>query len=68
MQYLLEINNEKDKFVMEVLRHFRFVKTKPLTRANVQFINELKESIEQVKQAKRGKTKLKNAKAMLNDL
>lgn len=68
MQYLLEIDNEKDKFVMEVLRHFRFVKTKPLTRANVQFINELQESIDQVKKAKKGKTKLKNAKAMLNDI
>ncbi len=68
MQYLLEINNEKDKFVIEVLRHFRFVKTKPLTKANVQFINELQQSIKQVKQAKKGKTKLKNAKDLLNDI
>jgi hypothetical protein len=68
MQYLLEVDDNKDKFLLEILKHFRFVKTRPLTKANVQFVNELQQSIEQVKLAKKGKVKLQTAKDLLNEL
>ena len=68
MQYLLEVDDNKDKFLLEILKHFRFVKTRPLTKANVQFVNELQQSVEQVKLAKRGKVKLQNAKDLMNEL
>lgn len=68
MQYLLEVDDNKDKFLMEILKHFRFVKTRPLSKANVQFVTELQQSIEQVKQAKKGKVKLQKAKDILNEL
>lgn len=68
MQYLLEVDDNKDKFLMEILKHFRFVKTRPLSKANVQFINELQQSVEQVKLAKKGKMKLQTAKDILNEL
>ncbi len=68
MQYLLEVDDKEDKFLMEVLRHFRFVKTRPLTKANIQFIDELKQSVDQVKLAKKGKVKLQKAKDLLNEL
>ncbi|MBA2563542.1 MAG: hypothetical protein H0V14_11650 [Chitinophagaceae bacterium] len=68
MQYLLEVDDNKDKFLLEILKHFRFVKTLPLSKANVQFINELQQSIEQVKLAKKGKLKLQKAKDLLNEL
>ena len=68
MQYLLEVDDNKDKFLMEILKHFRFVKTRPLSKANVQFINELQQSIGQVRLAKKGKMKLQTAKDILNEL
>lgn len=68
MQYLLEIDDNKDKFVMEVLKHFRFVKTKPLSKENINFIKELQHSVEEVNNAKKGKIKLQTAKDLLNEL
>lgn len=68
MQYLLEVDDNKDRFLLEVLKHFRFVKTRPLTKANMQFVKELQQSIEEVKKAKQGKIKLQKAKDMLNEL
>jgi hypothetical protein len=68
MQYLLEVDDNKDKFLLEMLKHFRFVKTRPLSKANVQFIKELQESVAQVNLAKKGKLKLQKAKDLLNEL
>jgi hypothetical protein len=68
MQYLLEVDDNKDKFLLEMLKHFRFVKTRPLSKANVQFIKELQESVVQVNLAKKGKLKLQKAKDLLNEL
>ena len=68
MQYLLEVDNNKDKFFLDVLKHFRFVKARPLSKANAQFINELQQSIEQVQLAKKGKVRLRKAKDLLDEL
>ena len=68
MQYLLEVHDNKDKFLLDLLKHFRFVKTHPLSKANVQFIDELQQSIEQVQLAKKAKVKLQKAKDLLDEL
>jgi hypothetical protein len=68
MQYLLEVDDKKDKFLQEILSHFRFVKTSPLSKANVLFVKELQESVARVKLAKKGKVKLQTAKDLLNEL
>jgi hypothetical protein len=68
MQYLIEVKDNKDKFILEVLKHFSFVKTKPLTKANLQFVKELQQSVEEVNKAKKGKAKLQNAKDLVNAL
>ena len=68
MQYLLEVDDNKDKFLLEILKHFRFVKTRPLTKTNLQFVKELQQSVQEVNQAKRGKIKLQKAKDLLNEL
>jgi hypothetical protein len=39
-----------------------------LSKTNVQFVNELKRSVEEVKLAKKGKIKLQKAKDILNEL
>jgi hypothetical protein len=68
MQYLLEVDDNKDKFLLEILKHFRFVKTRPLTKTNLQFVKELQQSVEEVNKAKGGKIKLQKAKDLLNEL
>lgn len=68
MQYLLEVEDKKDKFILEMLKNFRYVKTRPLTKKNLLFLAELQQSAEQVKLAKKGKLKLQKAKDLLNEL
>jgi hypothetical protein len=68
MKVLLDINDNKADFVLEVLQQFRFVKAKTISPAKAQFLQELSESVEEVRQAKRGKIKLQSAKDFLNEL
>jgi len=68
MKLLLDIQDDKAPFVQEVLRNFKFVKTKPLTEANHLFLSELKEAIEDVKLYKAGKINGRPAEELLNEL
>ncbi len=68
MQCILEVKDNEDKFLLEMLKHFRFVKTRLLSKENVRFITELQESVEQVKKAKKGTLKLQKAKDLINEL
>ncbi len=68
MKVLLDINDNKADFVLEVLHQFRFVKAKTISPAKAKFLEELSGAIEEVKQAKRGKVKLQSAKDFLDDL
>jgi hypothetical protein len=68
MKVLLDIRDNKALFVMELLKNLSFVKTNVLTPAKAQILEELKESIEEVKLAEGGKIKLKSADEFLNEL
>jgi len=68
MQYLVEVDDKRAKFFQEMLQYLRFAKARPLTKANVQFINELHQSIDEVKLAKKGKIKLIKAQELLDEL
>ena len=52
----------------EVLKNFKYVKTKQLTDANSLFLTELKESVEEVNLYKEGKLKGRPAEELLNEL
>jgi hypothetical protein len=68
MKVLLDINDNKAEFVLEVLHQFNFVKAKTISPAKAKFLEELSGAVEEVKQAKRGKVKLQSAKDFLNGL
>ena len=68
MKVLLDINDNKADFMLEVLQQFRFVKAKTITAAKAQFLEELSGAVEEVKLAKKGKIKLQSAKDLLNEL
>ncbi len=68
MQLLLEVKDSKAEFILELLKNFSFVKAKPLTTANTQFLEELKSSVEEVNLPQEGKIKLQSAKLFLKEL
>jgi len=68
MKLLLDIKDSKAEFMIELLKNFPFVKAKPLTPSKAELIEEIKESVEEVKAAKQGKVKLKTLDQLLNEL
>ena len=68
MKVLLDIKDEKAAFVMELLHNFPFVKAKPLTDNKAEFINDLRDAVEEVKLIKSGQMKGRPAKELLGAL
>lgn len=68
MKILLDIKDNKASFIIELLKNFSFVKTKELTPTKAQFLEELKEAVEEMKLIKEGKKKARNAEDFLNEL
>lgn len=68
MKVLLDIQDDKASFILEVLKNFQYVKAKPLTEANSQFLYELKEAINDVNLIKAGKLKGRPVEELLNEL
>jgi polyhydroxyalkanoate synthesis regulator phasin len=68
MKVLLDIKDSKAGFVMELLKNLPFVKTKPLTPSKAQFLEEVKEAVDNMTLVKRGKLKARPAKELLDEL
>lgn len=68
MKVLLDIKDNKVAFIMELLKNFKFVKTKPLTPYKAEVLEGIKEAVEEMKQIKKGKLKGIPARDVLNEL
>jgi hypothetical protein len=68
MKVLLDIKDNKAKFVLELLGNFTYVKARTITPEKAQMIEELKEAVQELKLVKSGKKKAKNAEDFLNEL
>ena len=68
MKLLLDIEDNKAEFVMELLHNLSFVKTEKISTSKAQFLRELKGAMKEVALAKKGKAKLKSAEELLNEL
>lgn len=68
MKVLLDIKDNKAEFVMELLESLSFVKAEPISASKARFLHEFKQSVDEVTLAKEGKTKLKTAKQLLDEL
>jgi hypothetical protein len=69
MKVLVDIQDKKASFGMEVLKSLSFVKkAQPLSKDAVQLWSDLKEAAEQVRLHRQGKIKLKTAQELLNEL
>ena len=67
MKVLLDIKDNKATFMMELLRSFSFVKTKPLSTYKAQVLGDIKEAVEELKLVQAGKKKARDAKDFLDE-
>jgi hypothetical protein len=68
MNILLEVNDTKAAFVMELLNNFSFVKAKPLSPAKALLMDEIREAVEYMKMVDKGERKTQSLKDLLNEL
>jgi hypothetical protein len=68
MNILLEVNDAKAAFVMELLNNFSFVKAKPLSPAKALLMDEIREAVEYMKMVDKGERKTQSLKDLLNEL
>ncbi len=69
MKILLEVNDSKVAFLLEILKNFKFVKkATPLTDAKAELMQEIRDAIEELKLVKAGKKEARNAEEFLHEL
>ncbi|MDQ2719777.1 MAG: hypothetical protein M3Z26_08475 [Bacteroidota bacterium] len=68
MKVLLEINDNKARFVLELLKNFSFVRTKTLTPYKAQILEDIKEAVDEMNLIKAGKLKARNAEELFTEL
>jgi hypothetical protein len=68
MKVLVEVNDNKGEFILELLNNFPFVKAKSISPAKAQLLEELKEAVENLNLIKQGKIKARPANELLNEL
>lgn len=66
MRIEIDVRDDKADFVLELLRNLKFVKVKETEKERI--LSGLRESIQEVKDAKAGKVKLLTAKELLDGL
>lgn len=68
MKVLLDIKDSKAPYLMEILKNLSFVKTRTLTSPKAQFLEELREAIDEVNLIKAGKLKGRPARKLIDEL
>ena len=68
MKLLVDVNDNKGDFILELLNNFPFAKAKPMSPAKSQLLEEMKEAVENLNLVKQGKIKAKLAKDLLDEL
>ena len=68
MRVLLDIKDNKAIHLMEVLKSLPYVKTKTISNEKAILIEEIKEAVDNLALAKKGKIKLKSARDLYNEL
>ncbi|MDO8951393.1 MAG: hypothetical protein Q7U86_02150 [Draconibacterium sp.] len=68
MKVLVDVNDNKGDFILELLNNFSFAKAKPISPAKARLLEELKEAVDNLNLVKQGKLKVRSAKDLLNEL
>ena len=68
MKIILEVPDNKASSLLEVLKSISYIKVKPLTEQKALLMEEIRESVEEMKLIKSGDKKARNAEDFLNEL
>lgn len=68
MKVLLDINDDKAAFFLELLKEISFVKATPLDDTKMRILTEWEEAMVELKHIKSGKKRGRPAQALLNEL
>jgi hypothetical protein len=65
---VVEIPDSKINFFMELINNLGFKKVEKLSSKQIEFVDDLRDSLNEVEQHRQGKIKLQSAKDFLNEL
>ncbi len=68
MKIILDIQDKKASFFLELLKNFKYVKAKPLTPSYALVLEDLQEAVENMKLVAEGKLKPRPVEDLLNEL
>ena len=68
MKVLLDIKDNKAMHLLEVLKGLSYVKTKTISNEKALLMEEIKEAVDNLALARKGKLKLKSARDLYNAL
>lgn len=69
MKLLLEINDNKATFFMEVIKHFSFIKkATPISDVKATLMQDIKEAVDELNLVKSGELKARNAEEVIDEL
>ena len=68
MKVLVDVNDNKGDFILELLNNFSFAKAKAISPAKAQLLEEIKEAVENLNLVKEGKIKMRSAKELLDEI
>jgi hypothetical protein len=68
MKVLLDIKDNKAMHLLEVLKGLSYVKTKMISDEKALLMEEIKEAVDNLALARKGKLKLKSARDLYNEL
>ncbi len=69
MKVLLEVNDNKVDFFLEIIKNFSFVKeVKTISDAKADLIQDIKDAVEELKLVRDGKLIARNAEDLINEL
>ncbi|QMU66248.1 MAG: hypothetical protein GKR88_19530 [Flavobacteriaceae bacterium] len=69
MKILLEIQDSKASFFMEVLKNFSFVKkATQISNAKANVMQDIKDAVEELKLVREGKLEARNAEDLIHEL
>ncbi|HRN41959.1 MAG: hypothetical protein KF732_11410 [Flavobacteriales bacterium] len=69
MKIILDIKDNKVAFFLEMLKNFTFIKqVTPISNSKANFINEIKDALNELELVKEGKLDAKSADDLINEL
>ena len=68
MKILIEVEDQKAEFLIELLKQLKFVKVKPISPYKAEILGGIEEAVDQVNMAREGSVRLKSARDLLDEI